>query len=98
MVWRESTRRFVNRQNVSLRISPKFIGLSRFKLPRPRPSSARQQHSGQFVGHAEHRVVPGIEFGPARVEPFGGAALMGFARVLRAAAPDDASLPGLGPE
>jgi len=30
-VWRESIARLVNRQNVSLRISPKFIELSRLR-------------------------------------------------------------------
>src|SRR5437773_3616500 len=62
------------------------------------PASARQQQPGQFVGHAQHRVMPGIELGPFGAEPVGGAALMGFARVLRLAAPDDARLPFLRPE
>src|SRR5262249_39205286 len=59
--------------------APARAGGSRAKFA----ASPRQQHAAQFLGRAQHRVMPGVEFGPAGAEPVGGAALMRFARVLR---------------
>src|ERR1041384_2875963 len=57
-----------------------------------------EQEPAQLLGHAQHRVMAGVELVPFAAELVGGAALMRLARVLGAAAPDDLGLPFLRPQ
>src|ERR1700719_2397543 len=57
--------------------------------------SAGNKQSGQFLGHAQHRIMTGIELGPFAVQLFRGAALMCLAGIGGAAAPDHTCRPAL---
>src|SRR5438270_9528126 len=75
-------------------LSPSYTGgYSRAELRLP-----GQQDAAQLLGHAQHRVMAGVELVPFSAKLIGGAALMRLPRVLRPPAPDHIGFPFLRPE